>query len=372
MSEHDQDKTMPGGPAATESPPSDEAAPAAETPASGTATDVADGTGEAPAAADAAGEGPAAGETGPTPPPADAGRGDTGGQAAFDFSRPYNISRQFEKNLTTLSEGFAKGLALSLTTILRANSAVGFKGLALKTYEEYHEHLPDLTAVSIVTLSPLNGHALIQFDLTLLYTLIMRLLGGNLEPENIDRKFTDIEKGVGKLLTEKVLEQLVEGAEPIVELKPEFVLLENNASYLNTIAAGESVLLLEFDLAVNDLSGPLTICIPLTAFESVWDKFDPQDSTDYRTPEQITRDRRQIFELLQGAEADVVVKLADIDMTMEQVLALSEGDVIPLYKSVRSPLLIEVEGSPMFRGLPGRLNQSRAVKIIERLNEEEA
>ena len=294
-----------------------------------------------------------------------------GGQAAFDFSRPYNISRQFEKNLTTLAEGFAKGLALSLTTILRANSAVGFKRLDLKTYEEYHESLPDLTAVSIVTLAPLNGHALVQFDLTLLYTLIMRLMGGNLEPEQVDRKFTDIEKGVGRLLTEKLLEQLVEGAEPIVELRPEFVLLENNAAYLNTIAAGESVLLLEFELSVNDLSGPLVLCIPLTAFESVWDLFDPQDSTDYRTPEQITHDRRRIFELLQGAEADVVVKLADIDMTMEQILALSEGDTIPLYKSVRSPLVIEVEGSPMFRGLPGRLNQSRAVKIIERLNEEE-
>ncbi len=316
-------------------------------------------------------------DTGASAPAGDAGSGRAtvsataeSTQSAFDFSRPYNISRQFEKNLMTMSEGFAKGLTLALTTILRANSAVNFQGLGLKTYEEYHDSLPELTCVSIVTLAPLNGHALIEFDPTLFFTLIMRLLGGNLDAEQIDRKFTDIEKGVGQLLTEKVLEQLADGAEPIVELDPEFVLLENNAAYLNTIAAGESVLLLNFDVSVNDLSGPMTICIPLTAFESVWDLFDPQDSTDYRSPEQITRDRRQIFELLQGAEATVVVKLADIDMTMEQVLSLSEGDVLPLYKSVRSPLVVEVEGSPMFRGLPGRLNQSRAVKIIERLNEE--
>jgi len=295
-----------------------------------------------------------------------------GDHSSFDFSRPYNISRRFEKNLMTMSEGFAKGLALALTTILRANSAMTFKGLRLKTYEEYHDSQPDLTCVSIVTMSPLNGHALIQFDLTLFYTLVMRMLGGNLDAEPIDRKFTDIEKGVGQLLTEKVLEQLAEGADSIVELHPEFVLLENNAAYLNTIAAGESVLLLDFDLTVNDLSGPVTICIPLTAFESVWDLFDPQDSTDYRTVEQITHDRRQIFEMLQGADADVVVKLADIDMTMEHILALGEGDVIPLYKSTRSPLVIEVEGSPMFRGLPGRLHHSRAVKIIERLTEEES
>ena len=62
--------------------------------------------------------------------------------------------------------------------------------------------------------------------------------------------------------------------------------------------------------------------------------------------------------------------LADINLTFQQILELKEGDTIPLFKSLNSPLALEVQGKHMFSGLPGKMNQNRALKLTERLPEE--
>ena len=131
------------------------------------------------------------------------------------------------------------------------------------------------------------------------------------------------------------------------------------------------MLLLRFEVGVEEMRGPLNLCIPMTGFEPVWDRFDPEENSEYRTPGEVRRDRSRLFEVVKGAEADVVVQLSEFDITFEKILELDEGDVVPLYKSLQSPLVLEVQGRPMFRGIAGKLNQNRALKLIERLDEEE-
>ncbi|MBC8425663.1 FliM/FliN family flagellar motor switch protein [bacterium] len=292
------------------------------------------------------------------------------GSDSFDFSMPQNISRQFEKNLLTVCEAFAKSVSLAFTSQLRANTAIRFTRLGLSTFGEFGAELPPLTAASVVSLPPLGGFSLVHFDLDMFYLMIMRLLGGPIEKTTLERKFTDIELGIGRMITDRILGDLKGATAKLVDLVPEFVHLENNPNYLGIIATNEPVVVLNFEICIDDLQGPLRICIPMTAFEPVWDKFDPEENSEYRTPEEVRRDRLRIFESIKGTAACVVVKLADIDMTFQQILELQEGDTLSLYKSLQSPLVLEVQGKPMFMGLPGKLNQNRALKLTEKIAEE--
>jgi len=299
----------------------------------------------------------------------DRSKGFYGGDS-FDFSVPHSISRQFEKNLLTLGESFAKSVSLDFTSQLRANTALRFSKIDLHTFGDFGSDLPDLTAVSIVSLPPLSGYSLVHFDLNMIYLMIMRMLGGPIEESTIDRKFTDIELGIGSMVTERLLADFKTGAAKLVDMEPKFVHLENNPNYLGIIATNDPVVVLNFDLFIDDLQGPLRICIPMNAFEPVLNKFDPEEISEFRSAADVKRDRLVLFEAIKGAEADAVVKLADIAMTFQQVLELKEGDTIPLFKSLQSPLVLEVQGKPMFMGLPGKLNQNRALKLTERLAEE--
>jgi flagellar motor switch protein FliM len=213
------------------------------------------------------------------------------GSSSFDFSRPTKISRQFEKNLITFAEAFAKSSSLGLTGMLRANTGIGYRGLEVMNFGEFVGAMPPVTCAVNIGLAPLNGLSLLHFDAGMIYLMMMRLLGGPLEACRIERKFTDIELGIARLVIDKLMTHIAEGAEKFVAMQPTFVHLENNPTYLTTVTSGEPVLLIRFEIAIEELRGPLDLCIPLTAFEPVWHRFDPEENSEFRTPEEVRRDR---------------------------------------------------------------------------------
>ena len=290
---------------------------------------------------------------------------------SFDFSRPANISKQFEKNLHTMCENFAKAASLDFTSLLRANTGITFQGVDVKTFGSYVAAQPELICASIVSLSPLNGLSLLQIETNLFYMMLLRLLGGPIEETSIDRKLTDIELNIGRMITEKFLEPLTEGAEKLVNLEPEFVHLENNSKYLGTMTPGESVLILRFEMTIEESVGGLLLCVPLAGFEPVWHRFDPDENAEFRTPSEVRRDRLNLFDVVRWAEVDVSVQLGELETNFQHILELQAGDVLPLHKSVSSPLVLSIQGKPMFKGRAGKLNQSRAIKLTEKLFEED-
>lgn len=293
------------------------------------------------------------------------------GTESFDFSHHHNLSRQFEKNLLKMGEGFAKTVSLAMTRQLRANTSIRFANLDLISYGTFSQDLSELTAVSIVSLPPLGGFSLVHFDLDVMYLMIMRLLGGPIQAVTTERKFTDIELGIGRMITDQVVEDLKESAAKLVELRPEFIHLENNPNYLGIVAQNDPVVVLNFEISIDEQQGPMRICIPMSAFEPVWDKFDPEENSEYRSPAEVRRERLMVFEAVKTSEANIVVNLAEIDLSFQRILELSEGDVIPLGKTVHSPLVLEVQGKPMFMGLPGKMNQNSALKLTKKIEEED-
>jgi flagellar motor switch protein FliM len=289
----------------------------------------------------------------------------------YDFKRPYNISRQFEKSMLTVSDGFAKGFSIEFTSLLRANISAQGNGLRLSTFGDYVKSLPELSCVGTVSLSPLTGVSLIQMDLGMSFVLMKRLLGGQIEEEKKVRKFTDIEIGVAGIMMRKILDCLKDSVSKLVKMDTRYIALENSAEYLGTMPAGETMIILPFDVDVDGVVGECCVCIPLTSFEPVWHIFDPEEKSEYRTSTEIQRDRRRMIENIMATTTEVTVTLGEVDQTMQQINAMTVGDLIPLYKSTSAPLTLEVAGRSMFKGIVGKLNQSRALKLTEKLEWED-
>lgn len=289
----------------------------------------------------------------------------------FDFNRPYSLSKVFEKNLQSICEGFVKASGLGLTNQFRANTTVEFQGIELGTYRDFHSELPNPTCVATVSLAPLKGLAVIHFDLGLSFSLMEKMLGGPIEPGVDVRKYTDIELGLSQSILTRLLDHLKTGAARMIDLNPAFVSMENNPVYLNAMPAGEAVLLLNFALSIDDVTGAFSFCIPHAAFEPVKDKLDPDETPELRSPQEVGRDRGRVLDLIQGTRSDLVVDLGEVEMNVNRIMSLQEGDLLPLGKSIHSPLEVRVQGKPVFHAVPGRRNRFRAVKITERLREED-
>lgn len=290
---------------------------------------------------------------------------------SFDFRRPYNISKAFEKNMLTICETFAKAASLQFTSMLRANVAIEQERLQLTTFGDFLGTLSPLSCVGTLTLPPLAGQSLLLMDIGMSFTVMKRLLGGPIEPENNHRKFTDIEFGVSRIVMAKILDAFTLGVEKILPAEGALHTLENNPTYLGTMSNGEAVILLRFKMTVDATEGELIVCLPLAAFEPVWEKFSPDETVEYRNAADVHRDRLLMLDTLQIAAADVVVNLGELDMTMAQVLQIKEGDLIPLHKSVSAKLKVEVQGKTLFLGTPGKVENRRALKITDRVDRED-
>jgi flagellar motor switch protein FliM len=298
------------------------------------------------------------------------GGSEPGRPSAFDFNQPRNISKLFEQNLRNLGENFAKLASVSLTNLLRANTSLEFRELRLSPGGDYLSGLPNPTCVATVALPPLQGRSLLHLDLALCFSMLKKLMGGAGEPEEMVREFTEIERSVFRSVTGKLLELLRGAGSRLVALEPAFVGLENNPDYLTGVAAGDTFMLLGFQFKLDTQAGGMEFAIPMTSFAPVRDAFDPQERREMRSAQEVRRDRRQVLTMLNGAGAEVVIKLAEVSTSLQQLMSLREGEIFSLGEPVDSPLVVEIERKPLFRGEAGRVRQKRAVRLTGRIQEE--
>jgi flagellar motor switch protein FliM len=288
----------------------------------------------------------------------------------FDFNRPHNLSKSFEQNMRNVAENFAKLTSFTFANLLRANASLEFSQLSLRACGDFLAGLGNPTCLCLVSMAPLKGQSLIHMDLSFCFTLLKKLMGGSTEKEDLAREFTEIEKRIVQNVVGRLLSMFRDATAKLAELTPEYQGLENNPDYLTGMAIGDTIVILKFIMKLESQEGDFHICIPLSGFEPLRQLFDPVDKVELRTPQEVRRDRRQILELIQGTESELVVRFNEVKLSLQQVVDLKVGDVIPLAQPVKAPLVVTVAGKPLFLGEPGRINQFRAVKLMERIPEE--
>lgn len=292
------------------------------------------------------------------------------GPRPYDFNRPHTISRAFANNLQAVGEAFAKSAGIDFTSLVRASVQVEYRGLRQCTWGEYLQDLPNPTSAALVTLEPLKGQSIVHLDLGLCYVLMQKLLGGALDAHSTVREFTEIERGINAGLMERFLELLRRSMAKFAEIRPAFVRLENNPGYLGGMAEGESLIILRFNVQVGAADGPCELAFPANGFGPLRDVFDPHDTVEMRTEAELRDDRRRILGLVQGTASELIVELGAVEASLEEILALKEGQLLRLPQSVDAPLRVRIEGQESWLGEAGRIGPHRAVRLVRKLDKE--
>jgi flagellar motor switch protein FliM len=67
--------------------------------------------------------------------------------------------------------------------------------------------------------------------------------------------------------------------------------------------------------------------------------------------------------------ANIVVKLGEANVDLQDIINLEIGDIIQLDRDATIPLDVMVEGVPKFKGIPGLVKGNRAIRITESMFE---
>ncbi len=281
----------------------------------------------------------------------------------YDFRRPSKFSKEQLRTLQIIHENFARILSNFLTAYLRVPVQIQVVSVSQVTYEEFIFSLTVPTLVSVFSMSPEMGSAMLETNPQFVFPMIDLIFGGTGEaPEHI-RELTEIEISVMKQLDNRILENLRYVWEDLVTLQPKIESMETNPQFNQMIASTEAVILITFSTKVKDNEGLMNLCIPYITLENVIPSLTSQywftQVAQTATPE----DSKNMENLLGKAEVQLRASLGRTNVTLDDFLQFQEGDIIQLPKKEGEDIEIYVGEQQIFKGQPGAFEQNLAVII---------
>lgn len=287
----------------------------------------------------------------------------------FDFLRPDKFSKDQLRTIELLHETFCRAAQTQLSGQLRTMIAVDVVTADQVSYGEFVASMPTPSLITIATMEPLQGNAVIEIGLPLVLSIIDRLVGGPGTERPTPRELTEIELALISNVTDVLLDAFSEAWSTVVPTRFRRVATEMNPQFAQIVTPSDMVMLIGFQLRVGPATGTLSLCVPHLVLEPVMDRFTAQsyfsNQSDSPTPEM----RDGLVSQLEGVSVPVTVELGDAQLNVGDLLALSPGDVIPLSVAPGSDALVRIGRREAFHAQPGTRGRRAAVQITGRVEE---
>ncbi|PKO93798.1 MAG: flagellar motor switch protein FliM [Betaproteobacteria bacterium HGW-Betaproteobacteria-1] len=281
--------------------------------------------------------------------------------------RDYNLATQERivrgrlPTLEIINERFARLLRIGLFNFLRRTSEVSVGSVRISKYSDFIRNLVVPTNLNLVQIKPFRGTALMIFDPNLVFLLVDNLFGGDgrFHTRVEGRDFTQTEQRIIKRLLDIVTETYMKSWEPVYRIECEYVRSEMNTQFANIATPNEVVVSTTFTIELGDVSGELHFCMPYSMIEPIRDILSSS-----LQGEVLGVDRRWVrlmTQQIQGAEVELVTDLAKARMTLNDVLNMKVGDVIPL--SLSETVEAKVDNVPVMECKYGIFNGQYALRV---------
>lgn len=282
----------------------------------------------------------------------------------YDFKRPERVGKDHMRALQTIHEGFSRNIGASLSGFLRTIVDVKLVSVDQLTYSEFTFSLENPTCFNVLTCAPLDGYVVLEINPSIVYPMIDRLLGGGRGDVLIPRRpLTDIETRLVNRVTRYAVDGLKAVWSQILPIDFRIDRVESNPQLVYIVPPNEVVVLISFEIAIGDLRGMMNFCIPFNSIEPVIDQLSANTWLSYSRK---NGRKHNVFNGLRNAPVDMRVHLGETTITAEQLLDLQVGDILPLDKSLQSPLLVDIGGHPKFLATQHQMKGRKVIKIVGR------
>lgn len=290
---------------------------------------------------------------------------------AYDFKRPERVGKEQMRALQTMHEGFSRNYGASLSALLRTIVDVKLTSVDQLTYSEFVFSLENPTCFNLIDTPPLEGKLILDINPSLLFPIIDRLLGGASDGAPPARRpLTEIELRLTGRVTSLFLTEIKNAWENVITLEPAIDRVESNPQLVQIVPPNEVVVLISFEVTIGEVRGMMNLCIPYNAIEHVSSKLTANSWVSYSkrpsTPETIQR----LGDRLSESVVELVVDLAESEISTADLIGLRVGDVITTEKDTGAPLVVSVEGREKFHAAPGAFKGRKAVQITGPLEEQ--
>jgi flagellar motor switch protein FliM len=288
---------------------------------------------------------------------------DDSGITSYDLTNQDRIIRGRMPTLEIINDRFARFFRQTMSTALRKVIDISAFSIDMIKFGEFMRALPVPTSLHIFKAEPLRGHAVMVIETKLVFNLVDSFFGGSgrgyIKVEG--RDFTPIEQRLIVKVIKMALADLERAWNPVHPLTLSYVRGETNPQFASVVAPTEVVLVVKFEVELEQSVGTLIICLPYSTIEPIRQKLYAGFQSDQLEVDTAWINR--FIERVREAQVNLKVEMGRATITAEELMGLSEGDVIMLNHDVREPLEVLVEGVPKFKVFIGSSRGQKAVRI---------
>jgi flagellar motor switch protein FliM len=293
------------------------------------------------------------------------------GQAArvrnYDFRRAMRFSKDHIRIIERIHEHFGRLLTTHLSGQLRSVVQIQLESVDQVPYEEFVRSVPALTVLQVFEFTPLVGKVVIEMNPQIVFAMLDRLMGGVIKGPYKERELTEIELALMERVLGVLPDFLSDSWRNVEDLSPVLVSMESNPQFLQLSTPNETVLVVTLSARIGNASGLMTVCIPHVTIEPIIPKLSTQNFMDggkarHRDhhPEMMKLNKH-----LMNTFVNIAVSLGTTELTLEELLDVQLGDVIPLSAPIDQSVTVNVNEIPTYTASVGTRKNHYAVKILE-------
>ncbi|MFH1069085.1 MAG: flagellar motor switch protein FliM [Candidatus Glassbacteria bacterium] len=287
----------------------------------------------------------------------------------YDFKHPNRVSKDQLRTIQTIHESFARGFATHLSTRLRSLVDIDLTSVDQLTYSEFIMSMADPSAVYIFNIKELEGDAILEISPQLVLYIIDRSFGGEGGVIQEAREITIIEQNVMKKIVDNALEQLVRAWQNITPLTLELKDFETNPQLIQISPPGETAIMISFEVKIADFSSLLNLCFPYFVLEDVMPKLSAQHQIAHNQKKRLHHDETIVKHKLRLTDMSVSVTLGETQLSLREILDLTQGDIVRLDNRLDQLLDIRVGDTNKFKGKLGVYRGHKAIQLVSEIKE---
>lgn len=289
----------------------------------------------------------------------------------YDFARPAKFSKEHLRTLEIIFEHYGRLLSTNLPVYLRKAIQVEVMNSEAVSYSEFSNALSNPVLLGIINFAPLKGNIILEIASNLGYAMVDRMLGGEGEPLEKTREFSEIELLIIERILTVCVNLLHEPWENVVDIHPRLERIETNSQFAQIISPSEMIAIVTINIKIGDVEGLMNVCLPYLTLEDIMDKLN----TKYWYSTMQDKDEQQYVDAIETliSKAPIPMKavLGNSTISVSDFSGLQVGDIIRLDTKVNQELDVFVGNIKKFTALPGFSGDKYAVRITSVIREEQ-
>jgi len=281
----------------------------------------------------------------------------------YDFRRPNKFTKEQLRTLQVLHEGYARLLSNFLSGYLRTPITISVASIGQFTYEEFVNSVPSPTVMTLFSMHPLKGTALMETNPQFIFPLIDLQFGGPGEMPLKVRELTDIELSVANRIIKRLLDHLTITWKDIAAVTPKIESIDANPHLHQLMSPNDIVAVMTFSTEVGEeVRGLINMCLPFNFLDPVLSRFSASNQFS-KDNEQDEKDLKALEYWLGEADVELSVTVGQTNISVRDFLNLQVGDVLPVARNYNQDLDMYVDNELKYKVQVGTIGQSLAVQV---------